>query len=385
MGNINKNKKENHQLKDKNINEIKSLNKNKRKKENNIYEEIDELSMKKIEKTFKTFKLKVYLSDPLFIGESKVGLMKSNCFIIYDNFQFNILYEIKLGKEDKIISIVELDNKDLILLNARNRKYTDQNNILIYRLINNNYTFIQNIEIKENYSYQIQKLSNNQFIVIFRFKIEIYSLKENKLYSFDLDCRNLSSIKNIYEINEREIIITRKEREMWTCGVGEVDNLYIQKLTISKSFDKSFLKDIFKIDDFKGHYFSDYVILKNKYYLMIIDSYFFIYNFLTNTFIKECGNKSEIGGNNIIEWNCKDNNEFLLIKDHSITLFKLNEIDLNNNSSIELNIIACIKINCPYTNFKKIGNQNKFYTINIEKKFFSFNEDDKDNRFILIY
>lgn len=172
---------------------------------------------------------------------------------------------------------------------------------------------------------------------------------------------------------------------MWTCGVGEVDNLYIQKLTISKPFKKSFLKNIIKIDDFKGHYFSDYVILNNKYYLMIIDSYFFIYNLLTNTFTKECGNKSEIEGNNIIEWNCKDNNEFLLIKDHSITLFKLNEIDLNNNSSIELNIIACIKINCSYINFKKIGNQNKFYTINIEKKFFSFNEDDKDNRFILIY
>lgn len=32
MGNINKNKKENHQLKDKNINEIKSLTKDKRKK-----------------------------------------------------------------------------------------------------------------------------------------------------------------------------------------------------------------------------------------------------------------------------------------------------------------------------------------------------------------
>lgn len=161
MGNINKNKKENHQLKDKNINEIKSLTKDKRKKENNISDEIDELSIKKIEKiekTFKTFKLKVYLPDPLFIGESKVGLMKSNCFIIYDNFQFNILHIIKLGKEDKIISIVELDNKDLILLNKRKSKYTVQNNMLIYRLINNNYTFIQNIEIKENYSNQIQKL-----------------------------------------------------------------------------------------------------------------------------------------------------------------------------------------------------------------------------------
>ena len=132
-----KNKKENHQLKDKNIIEIKSLNKKEKKKSNNIYEEIIETDMKNLEKTFKTFKLKVYLSDPLFIGESKVGLMKNNCFIIYDNFQFNILYEIELRKEDKIILAVELDNKDLILLNTGNKKYTDQNNILIYRLINN--------------------------------------------------------------------------------------------------------------------------------------------------------------------------------------------------------------------------------------------------------
>ena len=126
-----KNKKENHQLKDKNIIEIKSLNKKEKIKSNNIYEEIIETDMKNLEKTFKTFKLKVYLSDPLFIGESKVGLMKNNCFIIYDNFQFNILYEIELRKEDKIISAVELDNKDLILLNTGNKKYTDQNNILI--------------------------------------------------------------------------------------------------------------------------------------------------------------------------------------------------------------------------------------------------------------
>ena len=115
---------------------------------------------------------------------------------------------------------------------------------------------------------------------------------------------------------------------------------------------------------------------------MIIDSYLFIYNLLTNTFIEEYGNKNGFKGNNIIEWNCKDNNEFLLIKENSITLFKLNEIDLNNNSSIELNIIAYIKINCSYTNFKKIGNQNKFYTSNIEKR---FTEDNKNNDFILIY
>ena len=189
------------------------------------------------------------------------------------------------------------------------------------------------------------------------------------------------------------------------CGVGEVNKLLIQKIEIDQNAidnnkikktlnkfivffklpDKYLIKNIFKLDDDSPHYFSNYVILKNKYYLIIIDSYLFIYNILTDTFIKEYGNENEWYGKNIIEWNCKDNDEFLVINDKSITLFKLDEIESKNNLSIELKIIANITIDYCNTKFKKIGHQNKFCTLGNSETNFFYLGGNKDKDFILIY
>jgi hypothetical protein len=98
---------------------------------------------------------------------------------------------------------------------------------------------------------------------------------------------------------------------------------------------------------------------------------------VTDNFIEKYENKNR---SNIIEWNCKDNNEIILINDKCITLFKLDEIELKNNLSVKLKTIALIKINYSNTMFKKIGQQNKFYT---EEKFYFWKEKDKN--FILIY
>ena len=122
-------------MKDNDINAIKSLNEV--KTINNVYEEINEIKMKELESTFKTSKLKVYLSDPIFIDNSKVGIIKNNCFIIYDNFQFNLLNKIELEKEVKIISVVELDNKDLILMTIKKEIKNDN-----YDWFSNIYIFI---------------------------------------------------------------------------------------------------------------------------------------------------------------------------------------------------------------------------------------------------
>ena len=274
--------------------------------------------------------------------------------------------------------------------------------IHIYRLINNNYSLIQNID--KGKGYYINKLSNNRFIIVCYREAQIYSLNKNKLYSIYLNIDNLIDIENIYEINEKELIITTIENEHWTWGVGEVNKLLIQKIEIDQNSidnnkikkhkfivffklpDEYLIKNIFKLDDDSPYYFSNYVILKNKYYLIIIDSYLFIYNILTDTFIKEYGNENEWYGKNIIEWNCKDNDEFLVINDKSITLFKLDEIESKNNLSIELKIIANITIDYCNTKFKKIGQQNKFCTLgNSETNFFSYLERYKDKNFILIY
>ena len=67
-------------------------------------------------------------------------------------------------------------------------------------------------------------------------------------------------------------------------------------------------------------------------------------------------------------------------------MFKLDEIESKNNLSIELKIIANITIDYCNTKFKKIWQQNKFYTLgNSETNFFSYLERNKDKNFILIY
>ena len=248
-------------------------------------------------------------------------------------------------------------------------------------------------------------MSNNRFTIVCHNKAHFYSLNKNKLYSIYLKIDSLTDIENIYEINEKELIITRIKNFFYYRGVGKVDELLIQKIEIDRNAidnnkkketlnefivldelpDKYLIKNIFKLDDLRPHYFSNYVILKNKYYLMIIDSYLFIYNILTDTFIKEYGNENEWYGKNIIEWNCKDNDEFLVINDKSITLFKLDEIESKNNLSIELKIIANITIDYCNTKFKKIGQQNKFYTLGNSETNFFYLGGNKDKDFILIY
>ena len=105
--------------------------------------------------------------------------------------------------------------------------------IHIYRSINNNYSLIQNID--KGKGYYINKLSNNRFIIVCYREAQIYSLNKNKLYSIYLNIDNLIDIENIYEINEKELIITTIENEHWTCGVGEVNKLLIQKIEIDQN------------------------------------------------------------------------------------------------------------------------------------------------------
>ena len=66
-------------------------------------------------------------------------------------------------------------------------------------------------------------------------------------------------------------------------------------------------------------------------------------------------------------------------------MFKLDEIESKNNLSIELKIIANITIDYCNTKFKKIGQQNKFYTLGNSETNFFYLGGNKDKDFILIY
>ena len=125
----------------------------------------------------------------------KVCDFLDNKCIIYENKYFKKLNEIKIEKINKIKSIIELDNKDLIFLTE---KEDEKDELLIYRLKNNNYNLIKKIiefddisdniipEDKNYYLYWHKKLSGNRFITISNYGFRIYSLNNKNLYSFVL-------------------------------------------------------------------------------------------------------------------------------------------------------------------------------------------------------
>ena len=110
--------------------------------------------------------------------------------------------------------------------------------------------------------------------------------------------------------------------------------------------------------------FSDFIVLKNKYVIFMIENNLLVIDILKNNLIKKYtilylnnDNKlTELKNNKIIKWNNINDNEFVLIINGNITLFKLND-----KSGINLEIIA-------YSYFK-----------NISSNIIKF--DEKNNRF----
>lgn len=89
---------------------------------------------------------------------------------------------------------------------------------------------------------------------------------------------------------------------------------------------------------------SDYVVLKNKYFLIMIDNNILIFDILKGIKLKEYtilmeGDKN-LYINNIIKiqkWNSINDNEFIMIEYGNIFLFELNE---NSQKEINLKIIS---------------------------------------------
>ena len=111
-----------------------------------------------------------------------------NEIYIYDNKFYNKLYEINLENFCSIISVIQLDNQDLILFSESVLK--------IYRLINGKFVIVQKIEDnKDGYPMQmeiegcipypksykaefIKEISGNRFILVSNYGYKIYSLNE---------------------------------------------------------------------------------------------------------------------------------------------------------------------------------------------------------------
>ena len=339
---------------------------------------------------------------------------------------------IKIEISGFILFVEKLDNKDLIFLILNGKDYE----LLIYRLMqeqNNEskgYFLFQKIketlegyEIKYNikkiryfYEYKekdipieynlfyIKAISRNRFFCVSNYGFKMYSLNEKKEYELVL-LESYKKIDFIYEIDAYKFIFGSNIRTVegygfcgnaYTCyynlsldkiELKDIDNLdknskqdndsnnlkvkeklkfsFISQTMYKINFSSPLIYDI-KVD------FSDFVCLKNKFFLIMIKNRILVFNMEEGKEIK----KFEINIDNIgyleidiKKWDCPENDEFILIVDNNVILFRLKE---ENSSKISLNILnygyfpgLCINERTAYKNLKKINSQkNIFYSYN---------------------
>ena len=286
---------------------------------------------------------------------------KINYFIIYDNVKFEILYKFE-SVNVYIISGILLDNNDLIL--------NSNETIYIYRLKNNNYTLYKTILEKDIYKYLnyklklIKKINENTFMIISSYGFKIYNKDKNNNYIciFTYICDEISKnkiLENVYKINKNEYILIniRKYESIEHKFIKtEADELVLEKLEIKNEDNNEDIKrdgsnevndgfytmeiNFFKELVFKNKYekkelinytkfecLSKYIILKNKYFLILIQDSLLILNLLNHRM-----KTYFITNGNIIKWNCPNDNKFLYIDLGNIILFELidnNEIEDN--------------------------------------------------------
>ena len=265
---------------------------------------------------------------------------------------------------------------------------------------------------KEFQLLKIKRLSSNRILSISNYGIRIYALnlKENNCYSLILMDTHMEGIQEIYEINDKNLLFCIKKHYGASMGGPAHNYIVIEKVELknitndekkqrldcdeedyycfywsgedkneeneNKKMEekKKIISSLKKMSDCKKlleystyggyHNLSDYVVLKNKYFIIMIDYHILIFNLLTGeqmirySIVKE-GKKNlyiykymKIG-----KWICSNDNEFYIKHYDFITLFELDDY-----KEINLKIIG-------YTYFpnRKYLNElddNKFYIQN---------------------
>ena len=350
-----------------------------------------------------------------------------NLALIYEGKNFSKIIEIEISSH--FLFVEKLDNKDLIFLTLNGNNYE----LLIYRLMqgqNNEkkaYLLSQTIQetiegyeikyinkkniygmIKKsqpkayNLSY-IKAISGNRFFCISNYGFKMYALNEKNEYQLVL-LESYDKIDFIYEIDTNKFIFGSN---IWTVeGYGFCGNSYTSYYHLL--LNKIELKDIDKIKNksnnpnlsnlkvkeklkfsvisktmFENNFsfpymydtkicFSDFVSLKNKYFIIMLKKSILIFDMEIGKEIKRF--EVNVDGSRYFEtdikkWDCPENDEFIMIVNNNVILFKL----IEENSSISLNILnygyfpeLCFKETKDRTilkNLKKInGEKNRFYS-----------------------
>ena len=364
------------------------------------YYKIEKEKNHELEKIFKSFKSKVQSSNLKYLDNGKFWSFSNNLFTMFDNVIFKKLYEIKFEAQESVKSVIELDNNDLVfMINIQELDNTDNNDfyyfyrktytsyLFIYRLHNEKYILLQKIEeditgYKMQNSYSgcevypksfeldmIKKLSGNKILSISNYGIRMYALNENKGYSMILMDVHSRGLELIYEIDEKNLIFCSLIHIGASLGGPAHDYLEIEKVNlrnitkndisnkIEKHFNKkeesgkiisslklvSDCKNLLEYSTYGGHHsFSNFVILKRKYFIIMIDYYLLVFDLFTGEQmarykIVKSGEKNLYYDreNEIGKWINNNDNEFFLNINGNITLF-----ELDDSIGINLKIIA---------------------------------------------
>lgn len=378
-----------------------------------LYYKLDDKKTKELELTFNQLKLKVNFSGmPFYLREGKLYSKSNKNFIIYEDKLFRKLHEIQT--ESNVVSAIQLNNNDLVLATFEiNLEFIFINEIHIYRLKDNKYNLIQKIKedvtgyspqyagcinIPKDYQVKyLKEISGNRFIYISSYGFKIYCLNNKNEYSFVLLEEHLENIKIIQEINENKFIFCTEV--VYQCGteffievieLNEITKLDIHnkiwKIEQEKSFGNNFdkenslkkdkelleslkltckIKEIIKYNRREYYCFSNFIIIKKKYFTIMINNHILIFDLKEVNLLKryEIINININRHIQIEKWHNEEDNEFFMLIKGNLILFELNK---DNNENIDLKVIS--QLYCPnFDNIKKLNEKNnKFYSFDFK-------------------
>ena len=383
------------------------------------YYKFDEEKNKELDSIFKEMKLKIDSSDKYgFLKNGKYYSVVDDTCKIY-NEKMILKNEIKFESGYHISSVIELNNNDLIILSGiENPENNEENNeddyhyhaeedkgqfeLLIYRMKDNNYILSQ--KIKENihgyyvkyaisgmddypeayYVLFIKEISGNRIFLASNYGFKIYSLNEKNEFVLTLKANHSETLKSITEINENKFIFCTDFSDSTVLG-GPCYNEFIMEFIELEKITEEKLKEnkikalkysekseeiLYYTSHLIKHYFSDCLILKKKYFIILLDFVFILifdfngkqlkrYKISKNEQTKMDFLKFYERHVNIQKWDSNEENKFLYLIDNDVFLMELND-DEKENISLKIIGHSCFA-NGKYL-FKINDQNNKFYS-----------------------
>ena len=230
----------------------------------------------------------------------------------------------------------------------------------------------------------MRKMSTNQFDFIYEIEANkfIFGLNLRRVEGYGF-CGNAYTCYHNLFINKIELKDIDKIKNK--SNNPHLSNLKVEEKLKFSVISKTMFEDNFSFPymyDIKI-YFSDFVSLKNKYFIIMLKKSILIFDMEIGKEIKRF--EVNVDGSRYFEtdikkWDCPENDEFIMIVNNNVILFKL----IEENSSISLNILnygyfpeLCFKETKDRTilkNLKKINGE--------KKRFYSYTEESND---IFIY